>query len=72
MPAQRRRVLELLSNWERATTKRIALALGLPTTTARRTLEDLTAHRVVERESDGDGKSDFWRLSAWAKGKYPS
>jgi hypothetical protein len=68
MPAQRRRVLELLATTEAATTKEAALALGLPTTTARRTLEDLTAHSVVVR--DTGEKGDTWRLSAWTKDRY--
>jgi len=69
MPAHRRRILELLAQ-ATATTKGAALALGLPTTTTRRTLEDLAAHHVIERESDGDGKADTWRLSAWTKARY--
>jgi IclR helix-turn-helix domain len=69
MPAQRRRVLELLADTAEATTKQVALELGLPTTTARRTLEDLAAHRLVLRESS-DGKSDTWRFSAWTQEKY--
>lgn len=69
MPAQRRRVLELLAETETVTTKEAALALGLPTTTARRTLEDLAAHRVVIRE-EGDGNADIWRFSAWTKARY--
>jgi predicted ArsR family transcriptional regulator len=69
MPAQRRRVIELLGETGKSVTKQVALALGLPTTTARRTLEDLAAHGVVLRESEGEGKSDTWRLSAWTEGR---
>ncbi len=70
MPAQRRRVIELLAATQTVATKDAALALGLPTTTARRTLEDLAAHHIVERESGGDGKGDTWRLSAWTQDRY--
>jgi len=64
MPAQRRRLIEHLANTETTTAPEAAALLGLPTTTVRRTLEDLAAHRVVERESAGKGKADVWRLNA--------
>ena len=38
----------------------IAAALGLPTNTVRRALEDLTAYRLVTRISGGKGKPDGW------------
>lgn len=41
-------------------TTKIAAALGLPTTTVRRGLEDLAAYHLVERESQGKGKADLW------------
>jgi predicted ArsR family transcriptional regulator len=58
MPAARRRTLELLLVRRSATTTDLATELGLPTQTTRRLLEDLTAHRVLERESQGGGKPD--------------
>jgi hypothetical protein len=70
MPAQRRRVLEHLATCETTTTKETALALGLPTTTTRRTLEDLAAHHVLVRESETGEKADTWRLSPWTQEKY--
>ena len=70
MPAQRREVIRLLAEVETTTTKMAALGLGLPTTTARRVLEDLAAHRLVQREEGEDGRSDEWRLSAWTRDKY--
>ena len=39
----------------------VATALGLPTNTARRILEDLAAYGLVTRESQGQGKADLWR-----------
>ncbi len=70
MPAQRRKVIEHLIVTPTTTTKDAATLLGLPTTTARRTLEDLAAHGVVTRESGGDGKSDVWALSAATRHDY--
>jgi hypothetical protein len=47
-------------------TKDVALELGLPTTTARRALEDLAAYGLVRRvkkpkqDGDGEGRIDLW------------
>jgi Bifunctional DNA primase/polymerase, N-terminal len=38
----------------------IAEALGLPTNTVRRALEDLAAYRLARRERQGAGKADKW------------
>jgi len=70
MPAQRRQVLELLVDTDTVTTRSAAEALGLPTTTVRRTLEDLAAHAVLIRESGGEGKADLWRLDAAKRHAY--
>jgi hypothetical protein len=70
MPALRRRILEQLAGSKKLSTREIAVALGLPTTTARRTLEDLAAHGLLERESGGEGKADHWQLTAWARERY--
>jgi hypothetical protein len=51
---------------QRLTTKQVAEAMKLPTNTAKRALEDLTAHGVVERKGYGQGKPDKWRLAPWA------
>jgi hypothetical protein len=67
IPKQRRSVFDMLvkaTDW--VTTKSIAEALGYPTITARRALEDLTVHGVADRESDGQGTADRWQLTAWA------
>jgi predicted ArsR family transcriptional regulator len=64
MPAQRRRMIEHLGASEQTTTKEAATWLGLPTTTTRRTLEDLAAHGLVRRkEGDGPGEPDTWWLA---------
>ena len=47
-------------NGEAATTSKIATALGLPTKTVRRRLEELAAYRVVKRIS-GDRGADEWQ-----------
>jgi predicted ArsR family transcriptional regulator len=68
MPALRRQVLELLVTQNTAlTTSSAAVELDLPTTTARRVLEDLTAHGVAVRESGGQGKADTWSATAWTR-----
>jgi hypothetical protein len=40
----------------------IAKALGLPTNTVRRALEDLTAYGLIDRITQGQGKPDLWHL----------
>jgi hypothetical protein len=70
MPALRRRTLERLAKAEHTTTREVAVMLGLPTTTVRRTLEDLAAHGVLEREIGGEGKADHWRLATWTRERY--
>jgi hypothetical protein len=37
----------------------------LPTNTARRILEDLTAYGLVERKSQGQGNADNWARRPW-------
>jgi IclR helix-turn-helix domain len=68
MPAQRRKVIEHLRANKETTTKETATMLGLPTTTARRTLEDLAAHGLVRRrEGAGPGEPDMWWLARWVQ-----
>jgi hypothetical protein len=71
MPRTRRAVLEVLIGVDEGLKAAdFATAIGYPTATTRRALEDLAAHRVAERESAGEGKADVWRLSAWARREY--
>jgi hypothetical protein len=63
MPATRRQTLELLLSQEHKTTTDLATALGLPNPTAHRVLEDLAAHNVITRESQGQGKADLWWIN---------
>ena len=48
-------------------TTKIAEEVDHPTTTTRRTLEDLTAHQILRRTSAGPGKADYWELTTKAK-----
>jgi hypothetical protein len=47
----------------RVPTKVVAEAMGLPTNTVRRVLEDLAAYRLVTRHPQGQGKSDLWEAA---------
>lgn len=68
MPAQRRKVIEHLSAAESTTTKEAGTLLGLATTTARRTLEDLAAHGLVTRTPAAElGQPDSRSLAGWAR-----
>jgi hypothetical protein len=89
VPPIRRRAYEAVCKYDDPTkypdgppeTKDIALELGLPTTTARRALEDLVAYGLIDRrkkpkkKKDGDlddgeqseGKIDLWVKAFWEK-----
>jgi DNA-binding MarR family transcriptional regulator len=61
LPALRWRVLSyLFDNGCQAETTALATALGYPTQTTRRTLEDLAAHGIVIREKGM--KADLWSV----------
>jgi hypothetical protein len=51
---------DLLSEAGLSETTTVANAIGLPTITVRRVLEDLAAYQLVKRISQGPGKSDLW------------
>ena len=71
IPATRRRILEVLSLvTAKIDTRAVAKELGYPTVTARRALEDLTAHGVVECESMGQGTASRWGLSYWTQKRW--
>ena len=72
MPAIRRAVLEhLAGEADPLTTAKVAEALDYPTTTTARALQDLTAHGIVHRESQGPGKPDLWELTTWTRDRWP-
>ena len=71
MPATRLRALEYLLGKEKvASTTDVATALDLPNPTIHRTLEDLAAHGLLRRESQGQGKADLWCLQDWVRETY--
>jgi hypothetical protein len=71
-PAVRVSLLELLVRSDGPlTTTVVGQALRYPTSTARRTLEDLQAHGLVLRESGGKGKADAWLTSTWTDAHWP-
>ena len=64
VPALRLRALESLYGTDWQTTLEVAEAIGYPNVTTRRTLEDLTAHILVECElAEEKGKPHNWRLT---------
>jgi hypothetical protein len=70
IPKLRRSVLDFLERRATpASTTEIAEAVEHPTQTTRRTLEDLTAHRVTVRHPGGEGHADRWALSKRTRGR---
>jgi bifunctional DNA primase/polymerase-like protein/primase-like protein/IclR-like helix-turn-helix domain-containing protein len=68
MPAVRLRAfLLMLSRDSDVSTTDVATALDLPNPTTHRTLEELAAHGVIARKSQGQGKADLWRVRRWAR-----
>jgi DNA-binding MarR family transcriptional regulator len=70
IPAARWRALRLLLEVEAPTTTEVATALGLPNPTAHRVLQDLAAHGVIGRESQGTGRADRWWLRRYTAELY--
>jgi len=70
MPAIRRTVLEALAaRTSPVATKALGEALGYPTTTTRRALEDLAAHGIAYRDG-GAGGPDLYQLTEWATDRW--
>jgi hypothetical protein len=71
VPPLRRRAYDCVVKYGRrdppdpVETADVAIELGLPTNTARRILEDLAAHGLVIRRSQGPGKADIWDPTPW-------
>ena len=68
----RRKVFEhLMQHYDaKLSTPEIAAALGYPTITANRSLEDMAAHGIVIRHTASQGKSHRWNISDWALNLY--
>jgi Bifunctional DNA primase/polymerase, N-terminal len=69
VPPQRRAAYECVCKHGDVKTADVAVELGLPTNTARRVLEDLTAYRLLERRSLGQGHADKWVRANWEAGQ---
>jgi hypothetical protein len=65
VPPLRRRAYDTVCQYTNIGTADVAIALDLPTSTTRRILEDLAAHGLVVRTSQGAGKPDLWDKSTW-------
>jgi hypothetical protein len=61
VPATRLDVLRVLEDGKDWSTRDLADKVGYPTGTARRTLEDLAAYKLVERDDFGGSVGDKWR-----------
>jgi IclR helix-turn-helix domain len=71
-PAVRVSMLDLLARSdEPLTTTAAGQALRYPTSTTRRTLEDLQAHGLVLRVAGGKGKADSWLTTTWTDAHWP-
>ncbi len=68
IPALRREIVAVLHQGNPLTTDEIAEAIRYPTSTTRRGLEDLTAHRITDRSKAGNAA--IWSLTTWAKERY--
>src|SRR5262249_61029215 len=66
VPPIRRRAYEIVKERHDIETADVAIGLGLPTSTARRALEDLAAYQLVDRHKGGEGKADRWTHAAEA------
>jgi hypothetical protein len=61
IPINRRKVLRILASYNESTTAGVATKMNLPTESARSYLQDLNAHKVIERiKSTGGG--DKWKI----------
>jgi hypothetical protein len=65
VPPLRRRAYECVCKYRDVETADVAIELGLPTNTVRRILEELAAHGLVTRRSQGPGKADLWDRANW-------
>ena len=71
MPALRQKVvLSMIEKDTDTATSDLATRLGYPTNTTRRTLEDLACYGIVERQSQGLGKADIWRVTDWTRSTF--
>jgi hypothetical protein len=67
VPPLRRRAYDCVCKYRDVETGDVAIELGLPTTTIRRILEDLAAHGLIVRKSQGEGKPHLWDRADWER-----
>ncbi len=71
MPRIRRLIIGHLAAVEgEAKTADIATAIGIPTNTARRALEELSCYSLISRESRGGSAGDIWGMRDLARQSY--
>ena len=71
MPNIRRLIVEYLAGVEgQAKTSEIATAIGIPSNTVRRALEDLCCYNLLTRESHGGSAGDSWAMCDRARESY--
>jgi bifunctional DNA primase/polymerase-like protein len=69
VPPLRRRAFEYIeAGGDEVETSEVAAALGLPTNTVRRVLEDLAAYHLIDRKRAKKGYADKWRKPALCAG----
>jgi hypothetical protein len=67
VPPLRRSAYNCVCKYHDIETAAVAIELGLPTNTIRRVLEDLAAHGLIVRKSQGEGKSHLWDKADWER-----
>jgi hypothetical protein len=67
VPPLRRSAYDYVCEHRDVATAEVAIALGLPTNTVRRVLEELAAHCLVVRKSQGEGKPHLWDKADWER-----
>jgi hypothetical protein len=65
VPPLRRAAYECVDKYRNVETTDVAIALGLPTNTARRILEELAAYGLIERHKLSEGKAHQWVRAKW-------
>jgi hypothetical protein len=63
IPSERLRVLSVMVDGEERTTSEVQEKAKIPTSTARRILDDLKTLEIIEFFSMGQGKADVWEMS---------
>jgi hypothetical protein len=65
VPPLRRAAYNCVCKYRDVETGDVAIEIGLPTVSTRRILEEIAAHGLVVRRSQGPGKADLWDRAAW-------